>query len=65
MNEEEQELDQQQYYQSIRGLIEEKVKVEEEEIRINRNKNLTLKDKVKAVNSARSLSKTINGLIDR
>jgi hypothetical protein len=43
----------------------EKVKMEIEEHKIAKNKNLTFVDKVDAMKSARSLSRTIEGLIDR
>jgi hypothetical protein len=43
--------------------MEEKDKVDEEEKKIMKNKNLTFLDKCDAVKSARSLSRTIDGLI--
>ena len=52
-------------YSSIHGLIQEKQNIDEEESKIKKNKNLTFLDKYDAVKSARSLSKTIDGLIGR
>lgn len=43
----------------------EKVKMEMEEAKISRNKQLTFVDKVDAMKSARSLSRTIEGLLGR
>lgn len=53
------------YIESIRGLIREQCKVDEEVRRIKENKNLTFVDKCDAVKSVRSLSKTIEGLIGK
>lgn len=50
---------------SIKGLLQEKEKVLHEEVKISQNKNLTFVDKVDAMKSARSLSKTIEGLIGK
>ncbi|CDW73331.1 UNKNOWN [Stylonychia lemnae] len=55
----------QTYYQSIKGLLQEKEKVDLEEQQISQNKKLTFVDKCDAMKSARSLSKTINSLIGR
>ena len=43
--------------------MQEKEKAEEEEQKIGRNKNLTFVDKQGAMKSARSLSRTIDGII--
>lgn len=45
--------------------MHEKVKMEEEERRITLNKNLTFLDKQGVMKSARSLSRTIEGLIGK
>ena len=51
--------------ESIKGLIKEQFRAEEEEKKIKNNKNLTFVDKFDAVKSVRSLSKTIEGLIGK
>eukprot|EP00347_Sterkiella_histriomuscorum_P017159 403350441 len=59
------DMDCQTYYQSIQGLLQEKEKIEQEEIKITKNKNLNFLDKCGAMKSARSLSRTINSLIGK
>jgi len=44
--------------------MHEKQKVQEEERKIKSNKNLTFVDKHDAIKQARSLSRTIDGLLD-
>jgi hypothetical protein len=53
------------YIESLKGLIEEKVKIDQEEKRIIESKTLTFVDKCDAVKSVRSVSRTIEGLIDK
>ena len=53
------------YIDSIKGLIEEKVKMQEEEQKIKSAKHLTFVDKCDAVKSVRSVSRTIEGLIGK
>ena len=45
--------------------MEEKVKLDEEERKIKGSKHLTFVDKCDAVKSVRSVSRTIEGLIDK
>ena len=46
-------------------MIQEQVKIAEEEKRIRQNKHMTFVDKCDAVKSVRSVSRTIEGLIDK
>ena len=52
------------YSEQITGLMQEKFKVVEEERKIKENRNLTFVDKHVAIKQARSLSRTIDGLLD-
>ena len=52
-------------YDSLQGLMGEKARADQEIHRINRNKDLTVADRNKAIASVKSLTRTINGLIDR
>jgi hypothetical protein len=53
------------YIESLKGLLEEKVKMDQEEKKIIGSKHLTFVDKCDAVKSVRSVSRTIEGLIDK
>ena len=53
------------YIESIKGLLHEQIKINEEEKRIRENKHMTFVDKCDAVKSVRSVSRTIEGLIDK
>ena len=52
-------------YDSLQGLMGEKARADQEIERISRNKSLTVTDRNKAIASVKSLTRTIEGLIDR
>ena len=59
------QLEGEYYIESLKGLLEEKVKMDQEEKKIIGSKHLTFVDKCDAVKSVRSVSRTIEGLIDK
>ena len=52
-------------YGTIKNLISEKVKIEEDTIKIKKNSEILPKDKLKMLKSARNLSWTINTLLEK
>ena len=54
-----------QGFEQLQGLMSEKERANQELDKIEKNKSLTRVAKQKAINSVKSLTRTINGLIDR
>ena len=52
-------------FEQLQGLMGEKERARQEIDKIERNKSLTITDKQNAINSVKSLTRTIEGLIDR
>ena len=52
-------------FEQLQGLMSEKERANQEIDKIEKNKSLTVTDKQRAINSVKSLTRTIDGLIDR